>query len=395
MSNALDQLAHFWTLNLGEKFSPSACALYSFLLNQAATRNTPQFDMTEGQLYVLTGMAINTIRPARVELVARALVEFAPRMGRGNGGSYTVTGLKSSDIADIKPGKSAIKSAIKSSDIADFGAAPGAVLLENQAVRVDVDGLPEPENGQNEGVGVELPPPETPGRSPAGDYLNSKSLNNNNNIYNTPTTPERTHEGEPAREGVGVWLTGGPDHVLLTADTLPTRLRLPNYNRARVGSFAAAHPGAEFADLETLRAAVTGWLKAQGAPTISQPAQVRVAQFHTDLKTYREKNPGKYEDSLYADFFAYWTEPSADGRTVRIQGEKFFDIAKRLSTSYNCVWLPDQQRSAQTKPAHAFQSVPRADQFAKRPVDFNLHRAIENAQATGHTLPSWADPEAA
>ena len=42
----------------------------------------------------------------------------------------------------------------------------------------------------------------------------------------------------------------------------------------------------------------------------------------------------KYDREMLNDFFAYWTEPGRSGKKLRIDGQKYFDISRRLATWY-------------------------------------------------------------
>jgi hypothetical protein len=51
-------------------------------------------------------------------------------------------------------------------------------------------------------------------------------------------------------------------------------------------------------------------------------------------------NPNKYPTLMYVEFCEYWIEKSATGKKMRFQGEKFFDLGRRLST-----WHKNSEKS--------------------------------------------------
>lgn len=55
-------------------------------------------------------------------------------------------------------------------------------------------------------------------------------------------------------------------------------------------------------------------------------------EFYSLLQAYRQNNPGKYPKDLYTQFFNYWTEESADGKMIRKEKEKFFNLGGRLAS---------------------------------------------------------------
>lgn len=60
------------------------------------------------------------------------------------------------------------------------------------------------------------------------------------------------------------------------------------------------------------------------APTIQDRSNV----FYSRLIPFVEK----YGKDMIRDFYEYWIEPSKTGKKLRFEGEKFFDIARRLGT---------------------------------------------------------------
>jgi hypothetical protein len=47
-----------------------------------------------------------------------------------------------------------------------------------------------------------------------------------------------------------------------------------------------------------------------------------------------KKNPDKYPKLMYVDFTRHWLEESQDNKKLRFQGEKYFNIGKRIGTWY-------------------------------------------------------------
>jgi hypothetical protein len=68
--------------------------------------------------------------------------------------------------------------------------------------------------------------------------------------------------------------------------------------------------------------------------TIIREEQIK---FCRKLIDYVKANPSKYPKLLYINFARHWMELSNNGKKMRFQGEKFFEIGKRLSTWFsNC-----------------------------------------------------------
>ena len=68
----------------------------------------------------------------------------------------------------------------------------------------------------------------------------------------------------------------------------------------------------------------------------------------SDLSSFESK----YDKQMLADFQAYWTETNTRGK-MRYQGEKFFDIAKRLAT-----WARNQSTFSNNKKNEQTQELP-------------------------------------
>ncbi len=68
----------------------------------------------------------------------------------------------------------------------------------------------------------------------------------------------------------------------------------------------------------------------------------------SDLTSFESK----YDKQMLADFQAYWTETNSRGK-MRYQGEKFFDIAKRLAT-----WARNQSTFSKNKKNEQTQELP-------------------------------------
>lgn len=50
------------------------------------------------------------------------------------------------------------------------------------------------------------------------------------------------------------------------------------------------------------------------------------------IKKFKDDNPGLHPIGLYKQFYAYWSEPSKNGKNIRYEGEKYFELGKRLAT---------------------------------------------------------------
>lgn len=57
----------------------------------------------------------------------------------------------------------------------------------------------------------------------------------------------------------------------------------------------------------------------------------RKAEFVEKCRLVCEENQDRLPKRLRAEFMAYWTEPSADGK-MRFEGEKYFDHGRRMDT---------------------------------------------------------------
>lgn len=62
--------------------------------------------------------------------------------------------------------------------------------------------------------------------------------------------------------------------------------------------------------------------------------QTRVNDFKQSLYPFvvGDKNPTGFEKELVKEFFEYWAEPNTGATEFRREGEKFFDIKRRLNT---------------------------------------------------------------
>lgn len=62
----------------------------------------------------------------------------------------------------------------------------------------------------------------------------------------------------------------------------------------------------------------------------------RKDEFKKSLGQYSTLNGlGKYDPEMLREFFEYWTEPSKNGKKMRWEDQKFFDIQRRLKTWSN------------------------------------------------------------
>jgi hypothetical protein len=66
----------------------------------------------------------------------------------------------------------------------------------------------------------------------------------------------------------------------------------------------------------------------EGKPSTSKTLTERQIDFGIELKTYVEK----YGNTMCKDFFDYWTESNANGKKMRFEMEKVFDVKRRLAT---------------------------------------------------------------
>lgn len=57
-------------------------------------------------------------------------------------------------------------------------------------------------------------------------------------------------------------------------------------------------------------------------------------KLYTLIRNWQLAHPGKYPSGMYEEFIRYWGEASKDGKAIRYDKEKFFDIGRRLATSW-------------------------------------------------------------
>lgn len=58
----------------------------------------------------------------------------------------------------------------------------------------------------------------------------------------------------------------------------------------------------------------------------------RKTKFYNNLLEFQKQNLEKYPDVLYTKFFSYWTELTQSQKQMRFEGEKYFEVPKRLAT---------------------------------------------------------------
>lgn len=69
----------------------------------------------------------------------------------------------------------------------------------------------------------------------------------------------------------------------------------------------------------------------------------RFDAFKWKVQQYKDANPGKYPISFYTNFIRYWTEDNEKKKKMRFEDEKFFDVGRRLATSWQS--RTDQQKN--------------------------------------------------
>lgn len=57
--------------------------------------------------------------------------------------------------------------------------------------------------------------------------------------------------------------------------------------------------------------------------------------FYSKVMDYKKKNPDRFPNKLYQVFFDYWSEPAINGKQIRYDAQRYFEIGKRLSTFKN------------------------------------------------------------
>jgi len=66
----------------------------------------------------------------------------------------------------------------------------------------------------------------------------------------------------------------------------------------------------------------------EGKPSTSKTLKERQIDFGVELKTYVDK----YGNTMCKEFFDWWTESNANGKKMRFEMEKVFDLKRRLAT---------------------------------------------------------------
>lgn len=69
----------------------------------------------------------------------------------------------------------------------------------------------------------------------------------------------------------------------------------------------------------------------EGKERAKKTPEDRKAEFVEKCRLVCEENQDRLPKRLRAEFMAYWTEPSADGK-MRFEGEKYFDHGRRMDT---------------------------------------------------------------
>lgn len=69
--------------------------------------------------------------------------------------------------------------------------------------------------------------------------------------------------------------------------------------------------------------------------TEAKPLEERKLDFMEELRPF----VGKYGRSMVYDFYIYWTEHSVNGKKMRFEKQKVFDIGRRL-----VIWAKNQQK---------------------------------------------------
>lgn len=138
-----------------------------------------------------------------------------------------------------------------------------------------------------------------------------------------------------------------------------------------------------------------GRINRESTPSASRSLTFKtwtVDDFKRECKAIVDADPASLLQSERAAFFAYWTEQSAYGQ-MRFQGEKFFDLRRRMST-----W---QQRAAQTAPKRGngtvipinAESLPHEERKAIRNRIQGELRAKYGWQPGQPVQREWIDPQ--
>lgn len=91
-------------------------------------------------------------------------------------------------------------------------------------------------------------------------------------------------------------------------------------------------------------------------------------KFFKVVQDWKFKNPGKFPAKLYKNFFDYWTESDEINGTgkMRFQGQKHFEIGRRLSTFWN--YVKDAERAEMWKADESIKPVVEL-QFEPKTID--------------------------
>ena len=80
-----------------------------------------------------------------------------------------------------------------------------------------------------------------------------------------------------------------------------------------------------------------------------KPKQKGVEERKLDFIELMKPYQTKYSKALLNDFYSYWTEISANGKKMRFEKEKVFDVGRRLGTWFrNQKSAPGENNSIET-----------------------------------------------
>lgn len=66
----------------------------------------------------------------------------------------------------------------------------------------------------------------------------------------------------------------------------------------------------------------------------TKPLEQRFTEFKDKVQAYKNQNPDKYPHSFYINFIKYWTELNDKTNKMRFEKEQFFEVGRRLATSW-------------------------------------------------------------
>ena len=85
-----------------------------------------------------------------------------------------------------------------------------------------------------------------------------------------------------------------------------------------------------------------GKIKKEKVKTEQVDIKLRRDKFLTDIATYKCQNEEKYPTYIYNSFYKHWTE--SNGKKMKFEDQKFFEIGKRLATFWSRISTEEKSK---------------------------------------------------